>query len=535
MNDKRKLRLKKFYFHPITTFLIMTIIVVLLSGIFSLFEMQATYNTVNVNTKELEPTLIAVENMLSLKGIRYIISNAMTNFLSFGPLGSLIISLIALTIAESTGLLEAVTKRYISKIPRQIFTFIVLFIATASSLINDVGYAILIPLAALLYFMNNRNPMLGIVTAFCGVAFGYGVSLFVGTQEITLMEYTKNAAMLIDESTHIALTSNLIFIIAATVILSVVGTIIIEKIIAPRIGKYKREEELAQTEKYSPISMAAQEAEDELKAIEQDKNEKKGLRFALITAIIFIAVFIYSLIPGLPGSGLMLDMSEKIYVNQIFGDNSYLQDGFTYIVALFFATTGLAYAFGAKSIKNDKDLIGKIHNNFAKLGSTFVLMFVAAQFIAIFKRTNIGEVITTWLANLLEYMEIDGVLLIIITLLLIAISNLFLTSASSKWALFSPIVVPVFMQSNISPEFAQIVMRAGDSMTKGFTPLLGAFIIYIGYLNLYNLHKEKPITIRKSLKMITPYFLLIAAVWIVLVVGWYIVGLPIGPGVSPTI
>lgn len=534
MNDKRKLKLKKFYFHPITMFLVMTIVVVILSGIFSLFEMQATYNTVNINTKELEPHLITVENMLSLKGLRYMISNAMSNFISFGPLGSLIISLIALTIAESTGLLEAVTKKYISKIPRQVFTFIVLFIATTSSLINDVGYAILIPLVSLLYFMNNRNPLLGVVTAFCGVSFGYGVSLFVGTQEIALMEYTKTAAMLIDDSTHIALTSNLIFIIAATFILSLVGTIILEKIIAPRIGKYKKEEELAQTEKYSPISMSL-ETEDELKIIEQEKNSKKGLKYALIAGIIFLLFSAYSLIPNLPGSGLMLDMNEKVYVNQIFGENSYFQDGFTYMIALFFIVTGLAYALGAKSIKNDKDLIGKLNNNFAKLGSIFILMFVTAQFIAIFKRTNIGEIITIWLSHLLEYVEMNGLILIITSLLLIGISNLFLTSATSKWALLSPVLVPTFMQSNISPEFAQIVMRAGDSMTKGFTPLLAAFVIYIGYLNLYNLHKERPITIRKSLKMITPYFLLIALVWIVLVVGWYIIGLPIGPGVYPTI
>lgn len=534
MNDKRKLRLKKFYFHPITTFLLMTIIVIILSGVLSLFEMQATYNTININTKELEPTLITVENMLSFKGLRYIISSAMTNFIDFGPLGSLIISLIALTIAESTGLLEAVTKKYISKIPRQVFTFIIIFIATASSLINDVGYAILIPLAALLYFMNNRNPMLGVATAFCGVSFGYGVSLFVGTQEIALKDYTKTAALLIDDTAHIALTSNLFFIIVSTIIISIIGTVIIEKILAPRIGKYKKEEELAQTEKYTPISLLETQ-EDELKIIEKEKNEKKGLRYAIITAIIFALFFIYSLIPGLPGSGLLLDSGEKIYVNQIFGDNSFLEKGFTYIVAMFFAITGLAYAFGAKSIKNDKELIAKLNHNFAKLGSIFILMFVASQFIAIFKKTNIGEIITIWLANLLEYMEIDGIILIIVTLLIIAFSNLFVTGATTKWLIFSPVVVPIFMQSNISPEFAQIVMRAGDSMTKGVTPLLGAFVIFIGYLNMYNLHKERPITMKKAVSMITPYFLLMAVVWIVLVIGWYIIGLPIGPGVSPTI
>ena len=531
MNDKRKLKLKKFYFHPITTFLLLTILVVILSGIFSLFEMQATYNTVNINTKELEPTLITVENLLSLSGLRYIISNAMKNFLSFAPLGTLLISVIALTIAEATGFIETVTKRYLSKIPRQVFTFLVLFIASASSLVNEIGYAILIPLVATIYFINKRNPLLGVATAFCGVSFGYGVSLFVGTQEIALMDYTKNAAILIDSTTHIALTSNLIFSIVATLILSIVGTIIIEKIIAPKIGKYKKEEEFANTEQYSPISIE----EEEQKQIEKEKREKKGIRIALIVGIIYALLVIYALIPGLPGSGLMLDMSEKTYSAQVFGSNAYFQNGFTYLVALFFILTGLAYAIGAKSLKNDKDLIEKMNAKLSKLGSIIILMFVVAQFIAIFKKTNIGLVVTTWFANILEYVEMNGIVLIIFTLIIMALSGLLLTSVSNKWALFSPVVVPVFMQSNISPEFAQVVMRAADSMTKGFTPLLASFVIYIGYLNLYNLNKDKPITIRKSLQMITPYFLLIAAVWIVLIIGWYIIGLPIGPGVYPTI
>ena len=531
MNDKRKLKLKKFYFHPITVFLLLTILVVVLSGILSFFEMQATYNTVNINTQELEPTLITVENLLSLKGLRYLISNAMKNFISFGPLGTLLISVISLTIAEASGLIETLTKRYFSKIPRQLFTFIILLIATASSLINEVGYAILIPLVATIYFINKRNPILGIVTAFCGVSFGYGVSIFVGTQEIMLMDYTKEAATLINEATHIALTSNLYFSIVATFIISIIGTIIIEKIIAPKIGKYKKEEEFANTEQYNPISIE----EEEQKQIEKEKREKKGIRLALIVGTIYIFLAAYSVIPNLPGSGLMLDMSEKVYLTQIFGDNSYFQDGFTYIVALLFAVTGLAYSYGAKSIKNDKDLVEKVSYKLSKLGSIIILMFVSAQFIAVFKKTNIGIVFTTWLANIIEYMEMNGIVLILVTLLLISFSGLFLTSSSNKWLLYSPVVVPVLMQANISPEFAQIIMRAGDSMTKGFTPLLASFTIYIGYLNLYNLNKDKPITIRKSLQIIAPYFLLISALWIVLVIGWYIIGLPIGPGVYPTI
>ena len=153
MRDKRKLKLKKFYFHPITVFIFLTFLVVILSGIFSLFEVQATYNTVNLNSKDLEPTLVTVENLLSFDGLKYMISNATKNFLSFGPLGMLLLSLIGITVGEGTGFIETLTKRHISKIPKMTFTFIVIFISIVSSLINEVGYAILIPLVALIYFI----------------------------------------------------------------------------------------------------------------------------------------------------------------------------------------------------------------------------------------------------------------------------------------------------------------------------------------------------------------------------------------------
>ena len=530
MKDKRKLKLKKFYFHPITVFLFLIFLTVILSGIFSAFQMQATYNVVNPNTKELEPILITVENMLSFDGLKFMISNAAKNFLSFGPLGMLLLSLIGLTIAEGTGFIEVFTKRYINKIPKTTLTFIIIFLATISSLINEVGYAILIPLAALIYFINNRNPILGIITAFCGVAFGYGVSIFVGSMEVSLMNYTSKAALLVSK-THIALTSNLIFIIAASVILSIVGTIIIEKIIGPNVGKYKREDDFSKTEQYHPITV--EEAEQQ--QLEKEKYEKKGLRSALVMAIIVLIIFIYSLIPNLPFSGMLLDMKETTYLKQLFGDNSYFQDGFSYLVSLVFILSGIAYGISSKSIKNDKDIIENASKKFGNIGSIIILLFVVSQFIAVFRKSNIGMIITAWLASLLEYMELRGIALIIVTMLLIAIANFLLTSPTSKWMIFSPVVVPMFMQSNISPQFAQIVMRAADSMTKGYTPLLASFAIYIGYLNMYNLQKEKPFTIKNSLKLISPYFLIISITWILLVVGWYIIGLPIGPGVMPTI
>ncbi|HIH36229.1 MAG TPA: hypothetical protein HA255_07245 [Methanosphaera sp.] len=531
MIEKPKLKLKKFYFHPITTFILLTFFLMILSGILSLFQTQATYNTINSNTYELEPVLVTVENLLSFNGIKFIISNAAVNFLSFGPLSTLLISLIGLSIAEGTGFIEVLTKRHISNMNKYVLTFLIMLISTISSLINEVGYAILIPLVALVYFINNRNPILGIVTAFCGVSFGYGVSIFVGSTEVNLINYTRNAARLVDETSHIALSSNLIFIIVASIILSIVGTIVIEKVIAPKIGKYKRDEEYAKTEQYHISDIE----EEEQKQIEDEKNEKRGLRYALIVLLVVILFFIYSLIPGLPYSGVLLDLDATTYVDQLFGKNSYFQDGFTYIISIMFILMGIAYGLGSKSIKNDKEIIENASKRFTGIGTMIILIFFVSQFIAVYRKTNIGTIITAWITSFLENIQFSGIPLVLITLILIAISGLFLTSSSSKWMIFSPVVVPMFMQSNLSPQFAQIIMRVGDSMTKGFTPLLASFVIYIGYLNIYNLNKKKPYTIRRSLKLITPYFLIIAATWIIIVLGWYILGLPLGPKVFPTI
>ena len=531
MREPGRLRLKKFYVHPITMFLALTGVLIILSFILSLFETQATYSTINIKNNELEPTLIAVENLLSFDGIKFMISDAMKNFMSFGPLGTFLITAIGLTIAEATGFIETLTKRHLSKIHPYVITYVIILIATISSLINEVGYAILIPLAAMIYFINNRNPILGIITAFCGVSFGYGVSIFVGSTEIALIDYTRNAAHLIDETMHISLTSNLFFIVATTFIISLIGTVIIEKIIAPKLGHYKKEEEFAQTEKYHSFDLE----EEEQKEIEEEKYQKRGLQYALVVSIIIGLMTVYSLIPNLPLSGMLLDMEEKAYVNQLYGDNAYFQDGFTYIVSLFFAIAGIAYGIGSRSIKTDKDIIERAAKKFSNLGSIFLLMFVMSQFIALFRKSNIGSVITAWLANMIEQLQFSGIPLIIVCLLVVAISNLFLTSAQTKWMILSPAMVPILMHSNISPQFAQIILRVGDSMTKGFTPLLASFAIYIGYINVYNLNKKKPYTIKRSLQVITPYFLIVSLSWILIVILWYITRIPTGPGVVPTI
>lgn len=529
--SKKKFKLKRFYIHPITAFILLTILTVLLSGILSKLGMYGSYAKLNLVTGKLESTLVTIENLCNYNGIKYIISNAVKNFMSFTTLSTLLISLIGLSVAKSTGLLDTFIKRKLVKLDNKKITFLLIFLATISSLINEIGYVILIPLSAIIYMANNRNPLAGITAAFCGVAFGYGATIFVGSMEVNLNSTTQMAARLIDSSYHISLTSNLFIIIISTIILSIIGTIIIEKLILPKLGKYRAINDLSRTLEIEMID----EDIDEQKRLEKDLNEKKGLKYAFISSIIMFIILIYSLLPNLPLSGILLDMNESTYLGQLFGENAYFQDGFNYLVSLYFIISGIAYGIGAKTIKNDKDIINGANEYLMQSANLIALLFFASQFIAVFKKTNIGTILTAWGAEFINKIPFTGLPLVIIIIIIIALSNLFITTPLAKWTILAPVVVPKLMQSNISPQFAQFILRAGDSMTKGLTPVLAYFVIFIGYLNLYHADKKRPITIFSSLKLIMPYCIIISITWILIIILWYIIGLPLGPNVFPTI
>lgn len=531
MKKNSKLRLKKFKLYPITSFIIMTIFIVILSGILSLFDVQATYNKIDLNNIELKSTLVVVKNMLSYDGIKYILSNAATNFISFTPLSMMLISLLGISVAVSSGFFDVFIKRNFAEVNSRVITFMLLFLSIISSLINEVGYAVLIPLGAIFYQAKGRNPLVGIVTAFCGVSFGYGAAIFVGSLEISLIPYTQAAARLIDPNFHVSLTSNLFIIIVLSILLAFIGTIAIENFVTKALKRKRERKDINYTSEIEIIDYI----NEEQTKLETNKYEKKGLKYAYISGLVVIVIFIYMLIPNLPFSGILLDMKEKAYVNQLFGTNSYFQDGFTYMVAIFFLVIGIAYGIGAKTIKSDKDIINGSNQYMQNIVEIIAVIFFASQFIAVFKETNIGTIITAWGANIISDLSFGAIPLIIIVLIIGAFSDLFVTTPATKWAILAPVVVPKLMQLNVSPQFSQMLLRASDSMANGITPLLAGFVIYISYLNIYNKNKEHPITIKKGIGYVMPYFFIISLSWILLIIGWYITGLPIGPKVYPTI
>lgn len=533
MKLKFKKKLKKRKFHPVTTLFIMLILLMFLSFILSIFKVGASYKIVNPYTYEVETTTIYVKNIGNFEGIKYLITNSFNNLQNFKPLATLLICLIGLGVAHASGLINAFIRRITTKIDNKFITFIILFLATTGTIINDAAYVILIPLAALIYLANKRSPLLGIVTAFCGTAFGYGTALFAGTIEVKLSGITHLATYIGDKtnSVHIGLLSNIYIMIPTTIIISFVGTYIIENIIVKRVGRYKLNEEILSLTKEVDLEAIKTASYDEKEQIKLDLYDRKGLRKAFITGIFVIIIFIYMIIPGLPLSGMLLDKSETSYIAKLFGNSSHFADGFTVMIMLYFMLTGIAYAIGSKTIKSDKELFEKTAYYLKDIGYIILTIFFYVLFIYSFNESNIGTVIACWGANLIGYLDFRGVPLVIISMIIIGIIGIFEPSVYTKWSIFSPVMVPLFSKSNLSAPFTQFVFRAADSLSKGITPFMAYFVIYLVYLNIYNT-EEEPITIKKSLSYIWPYFLIISVVWILIILAVMLLNLPVGPGIK---
>ena len=379
---------------------------------------------------------------------------------------------------------------------------------------SEVGYVILIPLSAILFMNLGRHPSAGICAAFAGITFGNGANVIVNGLDYTLSTYTNSAAAILDTSYKISLSGNVIFMIAATVLLAYLGMIVTEKFIIPKLGRYDL-------------------AEEEIELGEElTKREKKGVIISLMFSAIIIVILIYCIIPGLPFSGLFLDLKETKYLGQLFGENSYFNKGIVFIVSALIAFSGMIYGIRVKNIKNNRDLVDGMNYYLKSFSSLLVLIFFAAQFITIFKETNIGIFIVASLAEILENLNLSGILLIVVSFIFVVISSIFVPIASTKWAIFSPVMVPMFMQSSFTPEFAQAVFRAADSATKGITPFLTYFIILIGFLQIYKRKRVKVITLTDAMSLMAPYTIAFIIAWLVLVLGFYIIGLPLGIGTS---
>ena len=502
--------------HPVMFFIYLSLLVIIISGIANALNFQATFDKLTTIAGEVETSTYSVNSLISLDGLKFIITSAYDNLINFVPFGALLLASIAFGIALKSGFLKTLCTRLTKKVPKFIIIFIYSLICILVSVDSNVGYVLLLPLGAALFMSMNRNPIGGLALGFASIAAGHGAGLFITPLDYNLSSYTEASAKLLDSDYTVSQSSNLIFIIVASILIATVCTIICEKILTRKLGRNAVEE-------------------DEELVIEEDK-EKKGLFASLIATVVFLIPLILMIIPvsGDGFFGLLLDKSQTDYSKMLFSSDALLMTNLVGIISLLFAIQGFVFGVVTGSIKKIRDMVNFATDYLRSIGGIFVLIFFASQLVAFLNETNLGTIVTGNLSNLISSLEFSFVPLVLLILLFTMLCNILLPGSTAKWAIIAPNVIPAAMRANITPEFAQLVFRAGDSITNIITPIFTYFVIFIGFIEVYTKNKND-FSIRGCYRVVLPYFVSIALVWIFLIVCWYIIGLPIGPGVYPAV
>lgn len=479
---------------PVVEIIMLVLIVSVLSLIFHLMKMSG-YKT---EGGTFETTLVVINNIFSTKGIKNILTTAFTNFQTLEPLILVILSLISVSILEASGLLKQVFLPLKNIKPKYV-TMITIFVGIISTIIGDYSYALLLPISGILYKYIGRSSSLGILTMFIAISIGYGTGLIYNYQAYQLGNITELAASSITSDYNYELLSNIFFLIVSTITLTIVGTIVIEKF----SKKFRRNEET-----------------DDLNV------SSKASKVTLITFIVLVLAFIYCIIPGLPKSGILLDKTEPTYVGKLFGAESSLSQGFMVLIIGMLMICGFVYGTISKNIKNSGDYSKALTKSFENTGYVFVLLFFASILYEVIEWTNFSTVISTNIVDFVGSSNFSGLFLIILAFLSIIIISIFIPGTITKWEIIAPIYVPLLMRANISPAFTQTLFIAADSIGKLLSPIYVYLIITIGFMHKYE--TETNISIINTMKKIMPVVLTLSLVWGILVLGWYLVGLPIG-------
>ncbi|MDP3437167.1 MAG: AbgT family transporter [Bacteroidales bacterium] len=474
--------------HPATIFLMMAALVALLSWWASAAGLQATHPATG--------EIVSVKNLLNADGIRWIYTNVEHNFVKFPPLGLVLVIMIGIGVAEGSGLFTVLVRQLVLGAPKKLITAAIIIAGIFSHLASEVGYVILIPLGAMIFHALGRHPMAGFAAAFAGVSAGFGSNFLIGSVDPILAGLSTSAAQIIDPEMSINPMVNYFFMFTSAVMITIVGTWITEKIIEPRLGVYGGTEKPLAIEQLTPV-------------------EKKGLRWAGYGTLIFIALMAWTIIPE---DGLLRDPQTGGILKSPFFS------GIVVGLLLLFFIPGLIYGIIVKTVKNDKDVVKHMTHSMKGLGGYIVLVFFAAQFIYWFNYSNLGLVLAIDGAQFLSHIGFTGIPLILAFVLLSAFLNMFMGSASAKWAIMAPVFIPMFMILGYHPGFTQAAFRIGDSVTNVITPMMSYFALIVTYAQRYD---EKN-GIGTIISLMIPYTVIFMIIWAILITVWMLLGIPVG-------
>ncbi|QKX18904.1 AbgT family transporter [Microbulbifer sp. YPW1] len=492
--------------HPITLFAMFAVGVVILSGIASYFGLSVVDPRPEGAAGRSADGVIHVVNLLSGEGLRTIVTTLVTNFTGFAPLGTVLVALLGVGIAEHSGLLSAAVRGMVLKASKRTVTVIVVFAGIISNTASELGYVVLIPLAAMIFHSLGRHPLAGLAAAFAGVSGGYSANLLLGTVDPLLSGITESAAHMIDPNYVVGPEVNWYFMIVSTFLITIVGSWVTLAIVEPKLGKYDNSEASVDLSKDKMTELTAE--------------EKRGLKYAGLAVLGVCGLLALTIVPEW---GVLRNQETGAVAGSPF------LKGIVALIVVFFAIPGFVYGKTVGTMNNDRDVIDAMSKSMGTMGMYIVLVFFAAQFVAFFKMTNLGTIFAVLGAEALQSIGLTGPILFVFFILMCGIVNLSLGSASAQWAVTAPIFVPMLMLLGYAPEVIQAAYRIGDSVTNIITPMMSYFGLIVSFATRY----KKDLGMGTLIATMIPYSIFFFVGWTALFFLWvFVAGMPVGPGAA---
>lgn len=493
--------------HPAILFVWMSVILLVASAILSMMGVSVVDPRPEGAKGRGEDGMIYVVNLLNGDGIAKIVENLVSNFTGFIPLGTVLVALLGVGIAERSGMISAALRGLVMNAPPKMVTFVVVFTGIMSNTASELGYVVLIPLAAMIFHSLGRHPLAGLAAAFAGVSGGYSANLLLGTVDPLLSGISQEAARIIDPEYVVGAEANWYFMAVSTFLVSGIGYFVTEKIVEPSLGKYNPDD-------------ADDPSVLDTKVERLTTLEKKGLLWSGVSMLIFCLLLAWTIVPA---DGILRHPTTGLVAGSPF------LHGIVVFIFVFFAIPGIVYGKITNTIKTNDDVVNAMSAAMSSLSMYIVLVFFAAQFTAFFNWSNIGSVMAVSGANLLNDIGLTGPLLLVGFILICAFVNLMLGSASAQWAITAPIFVPMLMLTGYAPEMIQAAYRIGDSSTNIITPMMS----YFGLIMAVAIRYKKDTGVGTLMSLMIPYSLLFLVGWTVLFCVWvFALGLPVGPGAA---
>ena len=477
---------------PALLFFGLMIIIWILSALFSNF----TFSEIDPSTKE----AIVVKNLLSAESMASFLSNMVTTFTSFAPLGIVLVAMLGVGVAEHSGFINAGLKSILNITPKKLLTPMLILVAIVSHTATDAGYVLVIPLGGIIFYTAGRHPLAGIAAAFAGVSGGFSANFIPSGIDPLIQGFTQSAAQIVDPAIQLNPLNNWYFTSISSILIVLIGWYVTDKIVEPRLKNVEVE-----LEEGEEITMG-----------DLTKLEKKA--FYISTGVMLLSLL------GLYFWAAPADSALRDAEGEIASFTAPLMQSIVPLIFIIFLIPGVVYGLVAKTFASTKEIIESMTKSMQGMGYYIVMAFFCALFIDAFAQSNLGALLALKGASFLQSLNLPMQITIVGVVIITAFINIFIGSASAKWALIAPVIVPMLMQLNVSPDLSQAAYRVGDSVSNIITPLMPYFPLVVVYCQRY----VKSTGIGTLVSMMIPFSIFFFILWTVFLLIYWALGIPLG-------